>query len=75
MNAACDKAVYRIDVGLSKGCGDGHPEVRRRCDGCKFVRAHTQLLRHQHLYRHLNWAAGVCRNCEYVSQLCHMLQA
>lgn len=27
VNAACDKAVYRIDVGLSKGCGDGHPEV------------------------------------------------
>lgn len=27
INAACDQAVYRIDVGLSKGCGDGHPEV------------------------------------------------
>lgn len=27
INAACDKAVYRIDVGLSKGCGNGHPEV------------------------------------------------
>ena len=27
INSACDGKVFRIDVGLSKGCGDGAPEV------------------------------------------------
>ena len=27
INSACGGKVYRIDVGLSKGCGDGAPEV------------------------------------------------
>ena len=27
INTACDNKVYRIDVGLSKGCGNGPPEV------------------------------------------------
>lgn len=27
INGACDGKVLRVDVGLSKGCGDGHPEV------------------------------------------------
>lgn len=27
INSACNGKVYRIDVGLSKGCGDGLPEV------------------------------------------------
>ena len=26
-NSACQEQVYRIDVGLSKGCGNGSPEV------------------------------------------------
>lgn len=28
VNAACGNRVYRVDVGLSRGCGDGQPEVR-----------------------------------------------
>lgn len=28
INAACGGRVFRIDVGLSKGCGNGEPEVR-----------------------------------------------
>jgi hypothetical protein len=28
INAACGDRVFRIDVGLSKGCGNGEPEVR-----------------------------------------------
>lgn len=28
INSACGEKVFRIDVGLSKGCGDGEPEVR-----------------------------------------------
>lgn len=27
INSACDGKVLRIDVGLSRGCGDGDPEV------------------------------------------------
>ena len=27
VNAACGERVFRVDVGLSKGCGDGEPEV------------------------------------------------
>ena len=27
INSACDDMVFRVDVGLSKGCGDGNPEV------------------------------------------------
>jgi hypothetical protein len=27
VNAACDGKVLRVDVGMSKGCGDGKPEV------------------------------------------------
>jgi hypothetical protein len=27
INGACNGKVFRVDVGLSKGCGDGHPEV------------------------------------------------
>lgn len=27
INSVCDDMVYRVDVGLSKGCGDGTPEV------------------------------------------------
>ena len=37
INAACGGRVFRIDVGLSKGCGNGEPEVRRkRCPGGRF---------------------------------------
>ena len=28
INSTCDGRVHRIDVGLSKGCGDGTPQVR-----------------------------------------------
>ena len=31
INSTCDGRVHRIDVGLSKGCGDGVPQVRRIC--------------------------------------------
>ncbi len=27
INSTCDGRVHRIDVGLSKGCGDGTPQV------------------------------------------------
>lgn len=27
LNGACDNKVIRVDVGLSKGCGDGMPQV------------------------------------------------
>ena len=27
INSACDDRVFRIDVGLSRGCGDGEPQV------------------------------------------------
>lgn len=27
INSACDDQVHRVDVGLSRGCGDGTPEV------------------------------------------------
>ena len=27
INSACNEHVYRVDVGLSRGCGDGVPEV------------------------------------------------
>ncbi|EIE25532.1 Metallo-dependent phosphatase [Coccomyxa subellipsoidea C-169] len=27
INSACEDRVFRIDVGLSKGCGDGEPQV------------------------------------------------
>ncbi len=27
INSACDGRVYRVDVGLSRGCGDGDPQV------------------------------------------------
>lgn len=27
INTACNDRVFRIDVGLSRGCGDGEPEV------------------------------------------------
>lgn len=27
INSACNERVFRIDVGLSKGCGDGDPQV------------------------------------------------
>lgn len=27
INSVCDDMVYRVDVGLSKGCGDGTPEI------------------------------------------------
>lgn len=27
INPACDEHVFRIDVGMSKGCGDSEPEV------------------------------------------------
>lgn len=28
INSACAERVFRIDVGMSKGCGDGEPEVQ-----------------------------------------------
>ena len=28
INTACDDRVYRIDVGLSRGCGNGNPEAK-----------------------------------------------
>ena len=34
INAACGQRVYRIDVGLSKGCGNGEPEVGREPPCC-----------------------------------------
>jgi hypothetical protein len=27
INSICNDAVIRVDVGLSKGCGDGEPQV------------------------------------------------
>lgn len=27
INSACAERVFRIDVGMSKGCGNGEPEV------------------------------------------------
>jgi hypothetical protein len=27
INSACEERVYRIDVGMSRGCGDSDPEV------------------------------------------------
>ena len=27
INSACEGQVHRVDVGLSRGCGDGTPEV------------------------------------------------
>ena len=27
INSACEGRVYRVDVGLSRGCGDGAPQV------------------------------------------------
>lgn len=30
INSACDNRVFRVDVGLSRGCGDGQPEVGTR---------------------------------------------
>ena len=27
INSACAEQVFRIDVGMSKGCGNGEPEV------------------------------------------------
>jgi len=27
INSACDDRVFRIDVGLSRGCGNGEPQV------------------------------------------------
>ena len=27
INSACEDRVFRIDVGLSKGCGNGDPQV------------------------------------------------
>ena len=27
INSACEGRVYRVDVGLSRGCGDGEPQV------------------------------------------------
>ena len=45
INSACQEQVYRIDVGLSKGCGNGSPEVslpfllrplhRANCQQCR----------------------------------------
>lgn len=32
INTACDNKVYRIDVGLSQGCGNGDPEVNFQVD-------------------------------------------
>lgn len=36
INSACAEQVFRIDVGMSKGCGDGEPEVRldKSCRSC-----------------------------------------
>jgi len=31
LNAVCDNKVIRVDVGLSKGCGDGEPQVLEIC--------------------------------------------
>jgi hypothetical protein len=33
INAACGGRVFRIDVGLSRGCGDGEPQVPVRTAG------------------------------------------
>ena len=27
INSACEGRVFRVDVGLSRGCGDGDPQV------------------------------------------------
>lgn len=29
INSACAERVFRIDVGMSKGCGNGEPEVHK----------------------------------------------
>ena len=35
INSACAKQVFRIDVGMSKGCGNGEPEVSIQPDLCQ----------------------------------------
>ena len=27
INSACEGRVFRVDVGMSRGCGDGEPQV------------------------------------------------
>ena len=41
INSACAERVFRIDVGLSKGCGNGEPEVC--CDQNTIITLHHLL--------------------------------
>ena len=41
ISEACDQRVFRIDVGLSHGCGDGAPQVR--LTSMHATHSHTQL--------------------------------
>jgi hypothetical protein len=43
INSACAERVFRIDVGMSKGCGNGEPEVHKT----KFVNVGGHM-RHTH---------------------------
>ena len=54
INSACQEQVYRIDVGLSKGCGNGSPEVSLHAVG---LRTATAWLESERLM--LSSAAGV----------------
>eukprot|EP00889_Picochlorum_renovo_P001486 jgi/Picre1/28516/NNA_003920.t1 len=42
INSACEDTVYRVDVGLSKGCGDGIPEVLVIYNDSKVVKLREQ---------------------------------
>ena len=42
VSAACEGAALRVDVGLSKGCGDAPPEVLEILDDGKVVRRIVQ---------------------------------
>lgn len=42
INSACEDTVYRVDVGLSQGCGDGVPEVLVIYNDSKVVKLSEQ---------------------------------
>ena len=52
INSACAEQVFRIDVGMSKGCGDGKPEVKRVTT--------LQILLSLTLYAASGWNKDVC---------------
>lgn len=44
INSACGGRVLRVDVGLSRGCGDGSPEVGMLRHGFRWYCCRTQGL-------------------------------